>query len=574
MSKLVFIQYRKKRVKNLLQKVEEALLNIAPTEIDSKLQLKGFNTPEQKAYGVLNHHKNLTSNSQFTIGQIFEESYDSKKLPDGSYCRIQFIDNNIVFYCDRFESKTIWYYLDDEKIIVSNSQRAIVSLKESFNLNLKSISWFLSSGSTGYLNSWDNDIKKVTNSKKYILNTKNWDFNIVTTTYQIKETHFKTIKEFDEVYYNYTKEYIERFFCINSKARFVLPISGGNDSRLLFYVINESFNSDDIELINWGVDKIVKTFDDKAAAIQLSKYYQKTLIDEYLPSRIYEIDSFFNQYVKNSECRIDHFNAYSDHFRIFEKLFHQNYNFIVRGDIPFTEGIDLNEKMARAHIGILKFKDYNNYKQFSLEHFVDLQEQDKCNISRKTGETLTEWRDRLYIDYRIPIVISAFSDIINGYIENFSPMMTYSHFELYRNLRDKQKGSKSHIVRLSKKLDKSNIPFNAVPSIPSRLELFNSAENLDYLIHYLTTVRQSCFQTQLIKEIIVSLQNINVVNKKGLTYKNRIINYLSENTPLYFKAKIKAQIKSNLDPLMLAYRIILIDKSIKCYQLDSKLLKK
>ena len=573
MSKFVFIQFNKKQVKNLIQKVEKTLLNIAPSGIEPRIQINDFNTPGKKVYGLLNHFKRLTNYKSITIGQIFEESINSVKLPDGSYNKIEFNIENIIFYCDRLESKTIWYYLDEEKIIVSNSQRAIVSLKESFHINIKSISWFLSSGTIGYLNSWDKDIKKVTNSKKYIFNTENWHLDIVSATYQIKSFHFKNIKKFDEIYYNYTKENIEKFLEKNKKEKFILPISGGNDSRLLFYVIHGLNKSSDIDLINWGENKNYKVFDDKSAAIQLSKFYNKKLLNEYLPSNILDIDSFFNQYVKTSECRIDHFNAYSDHFKIFKNLFHENYNFLIRGDIPFTEGIDLNDRMARAHIGILKFNDYDNYNRYSFDSLVDLQERDELNISRKPGETIIEWRDRLYINYRIPIVISAFNDIINGYIENFSPMMTYSHFELYQNLKNKQKGNKSHIVRLSKKLDKSNIPFNAIPSIPGQSELLMSPENIDYILNYLNELQSIHFKSQLIKEIIVNLQNVNIDNKNKISYKDRIRFYLSESTPPIFKASIKARIKRNLFPLTLAYRVILIDKAIKCYQSDSNLFK-
>src|SRR5690606_29821573 len=110
-----------------------------------------------------------------TLGQKFNYDSSSEGLPDGSFFEINYTDKEISFYCDRFESKTLWYYFDDEKIILSNSQRAIISLKSSFNLNEEAVSWFLSSGSLGYKNSWDKDITKVSHSCRYVFDSLSWE---------------------------------------------------------------------------------------------------------------------------------------------------------------------------------------------------------------------------------------------------------------------------------------------------------------------------------------------------------------------------------------------------------------
>src|SRR5690606_19283552 len=109
-------------------------------------------------------------------------------------------------------------------------------------------------------------------------------------------------------------------------------------------------------------------------------------------------------------------NAFTDCFKMWGDFFNNGIRIVVRGDIPYTEGIDLNEIQARSHIGLNLFKDYSNFKDFELDKYIQIQ--DKYNIAISNDDSLINWRDTLYIRWRVPLVISAFSQQISSYVEN------------------------------------------------------------------------------------------------------------------------------------------------------------
>lgn len=54
---------------------------------------------------------------------------------DGSYAVIKNNKEQVLFFCDQFDWRTLWYYYNENRLIISTSQRAVVAMKGCFNLN-------------------------------------------------------------------------------------------------------------------------------------------------------------------------------------------------------------------------------------------------------------------------------------------------------------------------------------------------------------------------------------------------------------------------------------------------------
>lgn len=572
MAQYLFVKTRKVSDNlDLLKKIRKVCDLLTPEEIkDTSDNFVGKWNGALSSYYAIQNSKGILgeNNSTLIIGWVEEvdEVYkdDINTDVNGSYAVIRNKNNEVSFFCDQFGSRTLWYYLDDEKLIVSTSQRAIVALKGSFNLNEQCISWYLSSGCQGPFISWDKDIVQVLPDFKYVLDTESWSIDIgkkngmdLPSPGSVKKT------EFLSAYENKVKKSLKSLMDRYDNGEILLPISGGLDSRLLLGLCKKQKLDNKIILANWGVEKS-EIFDDKKAAKLVANFYEKKIFDKYLPEKINNFDQVIDKFIYMNEGRIDHFNAFTDCFKMWGDFFNNGIRIVVRGDIPYTEGIDLNEIQARSHIGLNLFKDYSNFKDFELDKYIQIQ--DKYNIAISNDDSLINWRDTLYIRWRVPLVISAFSQQISSYVENRAPMFNWSLFKMYFGLSDCDKGNKKHIEFLCKKNDRSSIPFDAVGSLYSMENYFENISGKKYLIENLNKIKDSKNLSQLlILSLLNKLENIEVKNEIKFSLKDQLKNWLSENMPMLLKAFLKSKQKKTISVTTLSYRLIMIDKIIKMY---------
>lgn len=579
MSKFIFVKFKEKqdniRITDDLQSICD---RISPESIRMKHRVLENQSCANSFTAIQNAIEQLDDVDHLLLGHVNADIQHFNKvgdpLPDGSYSLIRYNEDYVEFFCDKFSSRTMWYYFDKNKIIISNSQKAIVALKKEFKLNKATVSWFMSSGSQGPFLSWDMDIKMVSPLKLVRLDIAQWIVKTSLTEY-LYETENKSLdaQDFEGFYKNYTREALKVITSEFNLRNLILPLSGGYDSRLLFYIMRQIPRLSEIKTINWG-KKENDDYDDKKAAKIIAQHYKLNHIDYNLPDSLQNFKIFLEKFINLGDCRIDHFNAFTDNFQLWNDLYYDDIKIIIRGDIPFPTGLNINNVMARTRIGINLFTDYENIHDYDLGTMVTLQDTIE-GINREEGESLIQWRDRLYTTYRMSIVTSAFSDLINSYIENRSPMISGELFYYYSNLPDKFKGNKKHIVSLSKKLDTSLVSFKAAPSIPSQQGLFKNKDGIRFLKSYLQNITDDGVLTKsLIESVLLKLNSV-TLNEKGLKRKKETLkSFLSANLPVFLKTFLKSKVKLHLDPVTLSYRIVMIDLAIKMYNNDASFLNK
>lgn len=574
MAQYIFVKYRKEVKSNLIHKKLKSICELlTPAELKGNSQ-NTINTWSDSAnsFYAIQNSEGVTQQNQhgLLIGMLSEPAsgpYCSNA--DGSYAIIQNSATNISFFSDQFGSRTLWYFLDDEKLIVSTSQRAIVAFKSVFHLNETAIAWYLSSGCQGPFISWDVDIKQVKPDMEYDLKVTDWTLDHkIKLDRDLPLSGSSNEESFLQIYQEKVASTLNQIIEEHPKQQVLLPLSGGLDSRLLFSLSKDACLEDELTLVNWGVKNNNYIFDDKVASNQVAKFYEKEMLNVYLPNEISDPDETLQIFVENNEGRIDHFNAFADSFKMWSEFFTNGYRVIIRGDIPYTEGVDINVVQARAHIGLDLFTDYANTHEFKLNRYVNLQRE--YDISRLDGESLVRWRDRLYINWRIPMVVSSFSDQISAYTENRSPMMNWSLFKLYMGLPDREKGNKPHIEKLWNKLDKSGVSSHAVGSLRSMNSYFESELNKDYLLSKLEFLKsKSSLCSDMIDSIYTALLNEGAAKESNPTIL-KVKSWLSHNLPNKVKAHLKSKQSKKLSAVTLAYRIILCEKIIKMYTTDAE----
>ncbi|WP_201530073.1 hypothetical protein [Psychrobacter frigidicola] len=590
MAQYLFVKNRKSiESSEMLQKLEQVCSLLTPTTIKGKSQNTVEVWPEDSSsFYAIQNSESVAKPEQGALIIGWMQQLDSKKADicdseaDGSYAVVKNTKHGVSFFSDQFGSRTLWYYCDESTLIISTSQRAIVALKGGFNFNEEALAWYLSSGNQGPFISWDQDVKQVLPHLEYKLNIIDWRLGSKQKPgIDLPPSGSTKMNDYPKLYQSEVTTSLDQIISSYPEGQVLMPLSGGLDSRLLLALSKKADLDDKLTLVNWGVVNREEVFDDKVAAQRVADFYGKDLLDMSLPAQIDSYDQVLDSFVEASEGRIDHFNAFTDSFKMWDKFFQSGYRMIIRGDIPFTEGLDINTFQARAHIGLEPFKDYANISEFPVRKYIKLQ--NEYEVKRLDGESLIRWRDRLYASWRVPMVISAFSNQISGFTENRSPMLSWSLFKLYMGLPDKDKGNKTHIKKLWEKNDKSGVSCYAVGSLNDLNSLFENKRGNQYLIDELAAYeKDSRFSSELIMSIRDKLAereyNSTVSKSKQILSKAKpalvaAYSQLNDNIPLLLKSYIRSKRVKNLSATTLAYRIVLAEKIITMYESDAKQLK-
>ncbi|WP_298737840.1 hypothetical protein [uncultured Psychrobacter sp.] len=583
MANYVFIKTRQSAdSQKIIHKLNEVCELLTPASIKSQSQNSVEVWPKDKnAFYAIQNSEYIAKPDQegLVIGWIDQSSGNGSKTLgadiDGSYAIIKNDKETTTFFSDQFGSRTLWYFYDDNRLIVSTSQRAIVALKRRFNLNEKAIAWYLSSGCQGPFISWDQDIIQVLPDTQYILNASDWQLSLQQKAdMSLPLSGTTKMSKYLKTYQKQVRKSLKQVINDYPKGKVLLPLSGGLDSRLLLALSKRSKLGDSLTLVNWGISKPKEVYDDKKAAKRVANFYSKGLLDKQLPTGINDYDKVLNQFVEAGEGRIDHFNAFADSFKMWTEFFQEGYRIIIRGDIPFPAGLCINEIQIRQMMGLELLNDYVNINDFNLSRYAALQ---TATLSKSiANESLIRWRDRAFINMRVPMVHAAFSQLTNSFTESKAPMFDWSLFKLYMGLPDKDKGNKRHIYKLWKKYDHSGVSSKAEPSLASLDSYFDSSLGKEYLMHKLVNIKE-------IEMIDLALINsvYNAISKQStsddlLATKTSIRSIisqkakrlLSKHLPVLPRAYLKSKTANNISATALAYRIVLIEKIITMYQSD------
>ncbi|UYF99271.1 MULTISPECIES: hypothetical protein [unclassified Halomonas] len=580
MAQYVFIKFRDPAASgSALSRLESICEMLTPHSLQGRCNHIVAEWPGSSGgYYAIQNSDSVTDQAagQLTIGWVASDEDEEASIErhsvqaDGSYAVIQANTQEVSFFTDQFGSRTLWYYMDDEMLVVSTSQRAIVRFKGAFAPNQAATGWFLSSGCQGPFAAWDEKIVQVKPGLEYVLDVSQWQIDArpkpgIALPQSGKESSQNYLDQFE----SQVIDTIKKIVGSHEAGEVLLPLSGGLDSRLLLALSREAGVASNVELVNWGIEQRDTVFDDKRAAQRIADTYRKPLLDRFLPTQGGDYDDVLDRFVEASEGRIDHFNAYTDGFSMWDEFYRSGFRCALRGDIPFPTAIYADQLSARQQLGFATFEDYANTRHFSA--LFD-QRSASLDVALLPGETLVQWRDRLYASYRIPMVVSAFTDLVSGHVENYSPMMSWSLFKAYVALPDHAKGDKKHIRTLWRKHDHSGVPSHAEGSLASPVSFFQNTTGRRFMNDYLTTLRQSQrFPTPVLDMASApSEENDQQTPTRSAKLLRTGRSWVSRHLPRSLKAYLKAKRPYRLSPQTLAYRLVLVDKILNMYEADAK----
>lgn len=485
---------------------------------------------------------------------------------DGGFAYAKVDGGSVELETDCVASKTLWYYWDDNKFFASTSQRAIVMAKGSYVQNRNSVYSFLNSGIIIQGQSWDSEIKPLEKNSSFVFNTKTWTSRI--SSREEKQYYQDIIPKAKqmEALRGAISDALDNFDTDYDRA--VLPLSGGYDSRFLLLSLLDRGRRP--QAVTWGrAESLQDPDNDAVIARRLANHFnlphsycETFTTDESLEKRI-------TRFIRMGEGRIENLNAYMDGFALWKNLRDSGKTGIIRGDQFFGWSPVATMRDVLNSCAMLSGDLYDNAEL--VDELSSYRGSAPEGCARRKGESLPQWRDRLYQDYMVPSFYAALNYIKQKYVTVYTPFYSKGVQNVVRSLPDKQRTSK----RLFKQI--VNTRFSEIPIAkrPANIQfsgLFSDTEFVDLAASNIALLKDTKFFSPAgIDAIIQHLRQSSSGTSNDSANKKSIGSLLPPSVKSLIKRSGLYKQHYYLDPKQVALRLLIIQLVDDTFNNDARL---
>lgn len=562
--KIPFSQSDDRKLRNICKRLEPDNLTLPASH---KVIVQG-----NLACGIINHRNSVIKNSSILLGCLYgnDECWEhpQQQYPDGSYAIFRNGNDCLEAVSDAAASRTIWYYFDDEYFVASTSQRALIMFLGSFDFDDRVIPWMLSTGSLGPDLSWDKRIRRLAPESSVVLDKQRWSISVDTRPI-VFAPKSRSRSDHKELLMNEIRTIMQS---LNRSRQislddYLLPLSGGYDSRAILCFLSEGGAPENLKTITWGLEQSSnRKGNDAAVAKELAskvgvkhRYFHTDVASE-------SIEKVIDRFICCGEGRVDHLSAYMDGLEIWRKLRdEESCSGILRGDeglgwIPVS-----SESSVRLGVGIGLCADYQNLdgitKRFQLPN-QDL----PVDLHRREGETLSAWRDRLYHAHRLPTILAALSDVKCSYVEVINPLLARSILHRVRELPDRLRTDKTLFKEIVNSVS-PDVPYANEGANANPNSLLRKREVVELMRNEIQSEgAKRIFNRDFLEYVLRGIRGESSSNKETKKKAWRDIKWL---VPHFVRTRIRELVaKPSLDGNVLAFRVFLILRMRKVLNSD------
>ncbi len=359
--------------------------------------------------------------------------------PDGSYAIFRSREEALEIIADPVASRTIWIYEDQEQVVASTSQRAIVAYLGSLEFNEAVLPWVLSTGGLGPEGGWDRRLERVGADTTIRIERDGWSLER-----ESRPIEFEVQEGSDADHRRRLKRALEASFeaLDIDFDTWSLPLSGGYDSRAILCLLNASSRSlEELKTFTWGLESALDDPESDAAVAREVAESVGVSHDYVHTDRNDEpIEVVLERFLICGEGRTDRLSGYMDGFAIWKRQFEAGIKGVIRGDEGFGWRLISSPLTIRLSLGGGLCSDFSNLADY--EEFGFVTQALPQEMKRREDESLATWRDRLYQVYRAPTGLSAVTDLKAPYVELINPLMSRRVLRAVRRLPDKWRTEK------------------------------------------------------------------------------------------------------------------------------------
>ena len=352
------------------------------------------------------------------IGEAGEWWRVGADVPDGTYALLRFDDAGVELVSDGAATRTLWYVYDEQRFLASTSQRALVMLLGSLDLDAQAVAWLHSSGTLGPEGSWDRRVRRLAPDSSVRLQRRTWRV----TTHE-RPVAFEPVARSRREHLGLLREaLIESCGSMDiDPARWVLTLSGGVDSRTVLASMVAAGTRP--RCLTWTTRASLRDpFSDAAIARLAARRF-------HAPHRLVCLDNAADmaiavqRFVELGEARTDQFGGYMDGGAMWRAACESGLYGVIRGDEPFAaRKRSVSAEAGRRGCGGAMVTDYPSGH---LIRRLGLAEQYwPERLQPQPHEAFEAHRDRLSHQVYTPTILAALNELKGRYLEVVNPLLS------------------------------------------------------------------------------------------------------------------------------------------------------
>ena len=350
--------------------------------------------------------------------------------PDGTFALVRYSDASVELLSDVTASRTLWYAQDQERLVASTSQRAVVALLGDLDLDHGAVAWFFSAGSLGTECSWDARVRRLPTDSRLSVDRHTWR-----TTLDQRPAVFAPVARRREDHLRLLRGAIA-WSCgaldIDTD-RWLLPLSGGMDSRTVLAFSAKGGRRP--KCVTWTTRASVRNpLSDAFIARRLARRFGAE--HEYAFLDTQEVDgAALQRFVEVGEGGTEAFNGYVDGCAIWAGFFASGRSGVVRGDSPLAgrrraASLDVARRIGTGTM-------VTDYPEGHLVRRLGLADQSwPSRLRVRPGEGHEPYRDRMSHEGAMPRVLAPLNGLKCRYLEVANPLLSRRIIDLVRTFPD------------------------------------------------------------------------------------------------------------------------------------------
>ena len=350
-------------------------------------------------------------------------------VPEGTYALARWDADRVELVTDICATRTLWYAYTGEAFLASTSQRALVMLLGAFDLEQEATACFLSAGSLGPEVSWDARVRRLPPDSRAALDRDAWRVTVHEAPFELSQSEGDAAAD------------VARLRDAISSAcgglnldldRWVLPLSGGRDSRtLLAFLVANGLSP---RCVTWTTRKSLRNpLSDASIARALARRFRVEHELLYLDAPDLALETAIARFVAADEGRNDEIAGYLDGFALWRDLSLAGVQGIIRGDESFGPASrPMQPEAGRKQVGGATPDDY---PESHVLHRLGLAHQTwPRRLHKRAGEGLHDYRLRLSQQGFLPIILAGLSEPKARYVEIVNPHLARGVIGTVRSL--------------------------------------------------------------------------------------------------------------------------------------------